>query len=325
MKDELALCILGAFAADLLIGDPRWMPHPVRVIGRMATLLEWLLTRTVGRNRFSGIVFTAIIVAGSYFSVWGLIQVAEHMDHGVAVGLCIYFLYTAFAARDLDVESSRVWKPLEAQNLECARRHLSMIVGRETAHLNECEITRATVETVAENTTDGVLSPLFFAVIGGAPLAIAYKAVNTLDSIVGHRTERYLQFGWASARLDDVANYIPARIGAVLFTAASFLLRLDAGTCWRMILRDAAKSPSPNAGIPEAAVAGALGVRLGGINVYQGQTLFRPYLGDPSRPLKPYDIRRAVHLMYLTSVLMLAFAVVTREFLIRTQPWKLLS
>ncbi len=325
MKDPLVLCILGAFALDLVLGDPRWMPHPVRLIGRTAVILEWLLTRVFGRNRFSGILFTLLIAGGAYFGTWGLLWGAGRIDPRLAVGVCVYLLYTAFAARDLDVESTRVWKALEAGDLPRARQDLSMIVGRETAELDEPEITRAAVETVAENTTDGVLAPLFFAVIGGAPLAIAYKAINTLDSMVGHRTPRYLKFGWASARLDDVANYIPARIGGVLLTIASFLARLDAAACWRMILRDAAKSPSPNAGIPEAAVAGALGVRLGGMNIYQGQRLFRPYLGDPIRPLERYDIRRAVKLMYVASLLMLVLGVATRELLVRTEPWKLLS
>lgn len=323
--DELAWSVLAAFALDLILGDPRWFPHPVRLIGWSALGLEWLLTRLLGRNRLAGVVFTLLIVGGSYAAVWGLIRAADRVDHSLAVGVSILLLYTSLAARDLDVESSRVYRDLKRGDLVGARERLSMIVGRETAHLDESEVSRAAVETVAENTVDGVISPLFFALLGGAPAAIAFKAASTLDSMVGHRTERYLKFGWASARLDDVLNFIPARLARLLYPVASFVSGLSVGGCWRIVWRDGLKSPSPNAGISEAAVAGALGVRLGGVNVYQGAPLFRPYLGDPTRPVERRDIRRAVHMMYASAVLALALFVGLRVFLVRTEPWKLLS
>jgi len=323
MRDELVWTVLVAFGIDLLLGDPRWLPHPVRLIGLIAVGLERLATRWLGRNRFSGTFFTLFIVGGSYAAVWGVILVADRIDHRLALGVSALILYTCFAARDLDVESTRVYGDLKRGDLVAARLSLSMIVGRETARLDEPEITRAAVETVAENTVDGVVSPLFFAILGGAPLAMAFKAANTLDSMVGHRTERYLKFGWASARLDDVLNFVPARIARLLYPVASLVCGLNVGNCWRIVWRDGLKSPSPNAGISEAAVAGALGVRLGGVNYYQGMELFRPYLGDPTRPLVRGDIRRAVHMMYATALLTLALLIGIRILIVTTQPWKL--
>lgn len=317
MTDELPWCVLVAFVLDLLLGDPHGMPHPVRAIGWTAIGLESFLTRLIGRNRFSGIIFTIFIVGGFSLGIWSLIRLADHYDHWLGLVATTYFLYTAFAARDLDVESTRVYRDLERGDLEAACNSLARIVGRDTTKLDEAEVTRAAVETVAENTVDGVLSPLFFAILGGAPAAMAFKAANTLDSMVGHRTARYLKFGWASARLDDVLNFIPARIARLLYPIASFLCGLSVVDCWRIVWRDGLKSPSPNAGISEAAVAGALGVRLGGHNSYQGQALFRPYLGDSARSLERHDIRRAVHLMYVTSLLMLALTVGARALMVR--------
>jgi adenosylcobinamide-phosphate synthase len=322
VKDELAFCVLGAIALDLVLGDPRWFPHPVRLMGWSARGLEWLLVRLLGRNRPAGMLFTLLIVGGSYASVRALLWAAERWDHRAALGLTTALLYTCFAARDLDVESTRVYRDLERGDLEASRRSLSMIVGRETSRLDEAEVTRAAVETVAENTVDGVISPLFFAILGGAPLAMAFKAASTLDSMVGHRTPRYLKFGWASARLDDLLNFIPARLARLFYPLSSLICGLSATNCWRIAWRDGQKSPSPNAGISEAAVAGALGVRLGGINFYEGMELCRPHLGDPLRPLDRRDIRRAVHLMYATEILMLAFLLGIRILFVTTQPWK---
>lgn len=317
MSDELSWCILVAFVLDLLLGDPQGMPHPVRAMGWTAIRLESFLTRLIGRNRFSGIIFTIFIVGGFSLGIWSLIRLADHYDHWLGLAVTTYVLYTAFAARDLDIESSRVYRDLEQNDLEAARKSLAMIVGRDTAELDEAEVTRAAVETVAENTVDGVLSPLFFAALGGAPAAMAFKAASTLDSMVGHRTTRYLKFGWASARLDDAINFIPARVARLLYPIASFLCGLSVVNCWRIAWRDGLKSPSPNAGISEAAVAGALGVRLGGHNSCHGQLLFRPYLGDSARSLERYDIRRAVHLMYVTCLLMLALTVGARALMVR--------
>lgn len=178
-----------------------------------------------------------------------------------------------------------------------------MIVGRDTGHLDSPEIVRGTVETVAENIVDAIISPLFFALLGGAPLAMAYRAVNTLDSMVGYKNDKYRDLGWASARLDDVANYIPARMTALLLTLCAALLRLDWRRCWHTVRRDARLHPSPNSGYPESAVAGALGIRLGGENVYHGVTSFRAYMGDPLRTMEPEDIIVTSRMMMWSSAI----------------------
>lgn len=322
MNDELVWSIAAAFALDLAIGDPRWMPHPVRLIGRCTVTLETVLSRLLGRSQLSGVIFAALIVGGSGLAVQELLLAAGRLDHRLAAALTVYFLYTAFAARDLEIESMQVYRTLRRGSLAAARRDVSMIVGRDTGRLTEGEVTRAAVETVAESTVDGIVSPLFFAVLGGAPAAIAFKAVSTLDSMVGHRTGRYGRFGWAAARLDDALNFIPARLARLVYPLGSLICGLDAAGCWRISWRDGWKSPSPNAGIGEAAVAGALGVRLGGANVYGGVKEVRPFLGDPTRPLEPEDIRRAVCLMYATSMLVLVLLLGARALVVLTEPWK---
>ncbi|HUY35272.1 MAG TPA: adenosylcobinamide-phosphate synthase CbiB [Pirellulales bacterium] len=303
---------MAAFAIDLVLGDPRWLPHPVRLIGRACTSLEAVLARVLGRGYVAGMLYTLVIVAGVWAVAAGLVGLAAAWDWRAGVAVQVLLLYTTLAARDLDVESRRVFLALEAGDLPRARGDLSQIVGRDTAGLDESEVVRAAVETVAENTVDGVVAPLVFALIGGAPAALAYKAINTLDSMVGHLDERYRKFGWASARLDDAANYLPARLARLLFPLASLACGLDAVRCWKVVWRDGHKSPSPNAGIPEAAVAGALGVRLGGVNYYQGAVLFRPFLGDPLQPLSRRHIPAAIRLMYVVAFLTLALGTAIR-------------
>lgn len=307
------LPLLGAYAIDLLVGDPRWIPHPVVIIGRGISGLEAPL-RKLGRGavteRCAGAVLAAAVVGGTYLGTEALLRWAGSVSGPLRVLLAVWLLSTALAGRGLAASALAVYRPLRQGDLAAARRRLSHIVGRDTQALEEREIVRGTVETVAENTVDGVVSPLFYAVLGGAPLALAYKAVNTLDSMVGYRNDRYRHFGWASARLDDLANYLPARLTGLLMVVAARLLRLDAGGAVRCVRRDAGKHPSPNSGIPEAAVAGALGVRLGGLNHYGGQASFRPYLGEEGRPLSPEHILQAIGLLRLTSLLALALGVV---------------
>lgn len=308
MIDPLTGCILAAFALDLVLGDPRWLPHPVRLFGLAARGLESLLTALLGRNRIAGALFTLAIVGGAYWGSWALVRLSAARDERLGFAVSIYLLYTAFAARDLDRHATRVGRALEEEDLPGARRHLSMIVGRDTAGLDEREVVRGAVESVAESTLDGVVAPLFFAFVGGAPAAMAFKAASTLDSLVGHKTDRYLRFGWASARLDDVLNWLPARIAQGLYPLASLVVGLRAALTWRISWRDGRKSPSPNAGISEAALAGALGVRLGGINTYDGVPEERTHLGEAIRDLESRDIRRAVAWMYASSILsLLAF------------------
>lgn len=304
---SLVWCLPAAFALDLALGDPRWLPHPVRIIGFAATILEKLFVSWLGRSYLSGVLFTAVIVGGAWAATAALVTGAAACDWRAGLIVETLLLYTTLAARDLDIESRRVHRALADNDLPSARRALSMIVGRDTNDLDEAEVVRATVETVAESSVDGVVAPLVFAMIGGAPAAMAFKAINTLDSMVGHRDDRYLRFGWASARLDDVANLVPARLARLVYPVASFICGHNALRTWRVAWRDGRNSPSPNAGIAEAAVAGALGVRLGGTNFYDGVASVRPHLGEPLVPLGREHIPAAIRLMYCVAVLTLLF------------------
>jgi len=296
-------CTAAALALDCWLGDPRWLPHPVRGIGRAAAWLEPALVSVLGRTYAAGVVFTLLIVGGAAGAAAVLLALASSVSAWLHTAVATLLLYTAFAARDLDVEASGVSKALRGGDLVAARRQLSRIVGRDTEKLPTPEIVRGAVETVAESTLDGCISPLFYAIVGGPVGVIAFKASSTLDSLVGHRDERYERFGWASARLDDVLGLIPARLTRFWFPIAALLCGLRARASWRIAWRDGRCSPSPNAGIPEAAAAGALGVQLGGVNTYQGHAESRPLLGEPLRPLETADIDRAVQLMYTVTAL----------------------
>lgn len=212
-----------------------------------------------------------------------------------------WLISTTIASKGLKDAGMAVYVELQKGDIPAARKALGMIVGRDTTSLDCPEIVRGTVETVAENIVDAIISPLFYALIGGAPLAMVYRAVNTLDSMVGYKNDKYRDLGWASARLDDVANFIPARITALLLALCAWLLRLDWRNCLQMVKRDARLHPSPNSGYPESAVAGALGIRLGGENVYHGVASFRAYMGDPVRAMEPDDIIQTSRMMMLCS------------------------
>ncbi|MCL4426500.1 MAG: adenosylcobinamide-phosphate synthase CbiB [Firmicutes bacterium] len=296
-----------AYLVDLLVGDPPFLTHPVVYMGRFISWLEgrlWVKDEVPWRLRLKGVFLALSLIGLAYQSTALLLQGIQLLHPWLAQSLEIWMISTTIAARSLDQAATRVYLPLMEGDLVQARTLVGKIVGRDTGNLPEREIVRATIETVAENTVDGVLSPLFYAFLGGAPLAMAFKAISTLDSMVGYRDERYLHFGWASARLDDLANYLPARISLPLLALAANLLALDGKRAWVTARRDARKHPSPNGGIPEAAVAGALGVQLGGVNYYDGKPAFRALLGEPRRDLERKDIRRAVRLMYLSSLLL---------------------
>lgn len=298
---ELVACTALALALDCWLGDPHWLPHPVRGMGRACLWLEPVLVRALGRTRLAGVVLVIAIVGGSAALAWGALALAAQVSTLLHFALATLLLYTAFAARDLDLEAQGISAALRAADLPGARRALSRIVGRDTAQLGESEVVRGAVESVAESTLDGCLSPLFWAFVGGPPAALAFKAASTLDSMVGHRDEKYLHFGWAAARLDDVLGWLPARVARAFFPLGAALCGLRPLGAWRIAWRDGRRSPSPNAGIPEAAVAGALGIQLGGVNTYHGEVQRRPELGDALRPLEVADIRHAVDLMYATT------------------------
>jgi adenosylcobinamide-phosphate synthase len=308
---ELALaCLL-----DALLGDPRWFPHPVRLMGRTIALFDRGIRRVAhgpAAERTAGIALALGVPSLAYAAGWLAIEWAGRIHASWRAALVVMLAWTMLAARDLVDHATDVSRALEGGDLDRARHAVARVVGRDTAHLSEPEIVRATVETIAESTSDGVIAPLFYLAVGGPPLALAYKAVNTLDSMVGHRDEPYRYLGWAPARLDDVANWVPARLSALLLVAAAGLSARRAGQAWRVLRRDGHKHPSPNSGRPEAAMAGALGVQVGGVNVYGGVPSERPRLGDAVTPLAPRHITEALSLMALASVLAALLAVMVR-------------
>ncbi|MBW5467816.1 cobalamin biosynthesis protein CobD [Brevibacillus formosus] len=310
MTEVWILC--AAYLIDRVVGDPRSLPHPVIIMGWWITRLERVIRSLVKEEshlKLAGVLFPLVIVGGSYAFVWLLLWGAAFIHPVLAWILGAWLISTTIATKGLADAGMEIARHLTAGDMEAARRSLSMVVGRDTERLDEPEVCRGAVETVAENIVDAIVSPLIYAAIGGAPLAMAYRAANTLDSMVGYKNERYLNLGWASARFDDVLNYIPARLTALLLVAASWLQRLDGKQCWAMIRRDAHLHPSPNSGLPEAGVAGALGVQLGGLNYYQGVASNRAKMGDAKRPLQASDIVATIRLMYLVSLLCLLVSV----------------
>jgi adenosylcobinamide-phosphate synthase len=304
--------ILIAVALDLLVGDPAWLPHPVRGIGRLAVALESLARRTLGNTRVAGLAAALSTYALAGAAAWGAIRLSAAVDPLAGDVMSILVIYTTIAARDLARHSMAVFRPLVVGDLVEARRRVGAIVGRDTDRLDEAGVARAAVESVAESTVDGVTAPLMFAVVAGPVGAMVYRAINTLDSLFGHQDERYERFGWAAARIDDLANYLPARLTAPLVCLAALLLRLRPGLAWRTLLRDGRNHQSPNAGLTEAATAGALGVQLGGLNYYDGQPLEKPTIGEAVVPLSPRHIRLANALMFATAGLFLMACLLLR-------------
>jgi adenosylcobinamide-phosphate synthase len=267
--------------------------------------MEKPLRRLVPSERVAGITAVSLVVGLTGIITYAMILGSTRIHPYAGNAVSIVLLYTTFASRDLMMHSYRVYRALGQKDLREARRCVSMLVGRDTDQLSEQGVSRAAVESVAENLVDGVTAPLFFAILGGPLAAMMYKAVSTLDSTFGYKDEKYLYFGWASARLDDVANYVPARLTAPLIAATAAILGFRPLNCLRIYLRDGRKHPSPNAGLSEAAVAGALGVQLGGLNYYDGEPHEGSYLGDPLRSLDIRDILSANQLMLGTAVLFL--------------------
>jgi adenosylcobinamide-phosphate synthase len=301
--------LLLACALDAAIGDPRWLPHPVRAMGYVVVRFEKAIRKVVtepGALRVAGVVLAAGLPSFAFLLGWVMIASGSAIHEWVGRGSEILLACTTLAWRDLIDHVGAVVDSLKAGSLPDARRVVSLIVGRDTEQLSEQEVVRATIETIAESASDGVIAPLFYLALGGPPLALAYKAVSTLDSMVGHQDEQYRDFGWASARLDDVINWIPARLTAWLMVVAAGLSLQDLTRVIRsatVLLRDGHKHPSPNSGRPEAAMAGALGIRLGGVNVYDGLPQGRPYLGDEGHKLSIHHIVQAKWMMTIAYLL----------------------
>lgn len=303
-----------AFLLDTLIGDPHTRLHPVALMGNLISLLEKLLLRADDSSTaklIKGAALTAIMI-GSSWALGLAIERAAHSTGSLTSEIFIEALTLAFmmSPRSLAEAGREIHDLLVLGNIVEARRKVGWIVGRDTDQLNEPEIVRATVETIAENTVDGIISPLFFFLIGGLPMAVAYRAANTMDSMLGYKNDKYLYFGRAAARLDDVMNYLPARLTSILFITAAAVLNLDYKNALHMVCRDANKHPSPNGGYAEAAVAGALNIRLGGFNSYFGRQTFRAYMGEAIEVLAANHILLAIRMMYTATILFLTFALI---------------
>lgn len=303
---SLAACIAG-FALDFIFGDPAWIYHPVRMIGKGIELGERILRRICGEKHLTaaGGVLWLMTAGLSFLFPLGLLFLAYRIHPGLGFALEAFWCFQILAARSLCRESTKVYDRLQENDLPGARRAVSMIVGRDTESLTEEGVTKAAVETVAENTSDGVTAPLIYLMIGGAPLGFLYKAVNTMDSMLGYKNDRYLYFGRVPAGMDDIFNYIPARLTALLMIAAAYLTGLDGKNAWKIYRRDRKKHASPNAAQTESVCAGALRVRLAGDAVYFGKLYKKEFIGDSLRPIEPQDIRRTQRLMYVTALLVL--------------------
>jgi adenosylcobinamide-phosphate synthase len=309
-----------AYGLDLLVGDPLWLPHPTRWIGRLITWTESVFydgNASPSLQRLAGCAFWMSVIAGVLVGTMFLIEISIHLSTVLAHAVLIWLAYTTLATRSLHRESFRVIKALCEGDLSTARRLLAAIVGRDTGQLEEKEILRAVMETVAENISDGIIAPLVYLALGGPLAAIAYKTVNTMDSMVGYQNERYQYFGWCAARADDLANWVPARLSGIILIGASACLNLDWRRSWQVMRRDARKMKSPNAGYPEAAAAGALGVQLGGTNIYFGQAVEKPALGDAGEPMTPDSYRLMIRLMYLASFMAFVLALGARYMVIK--------
>lgn len=295
----------GGFLLDLLLGDPYQLPHPIRWIGWLIGRLEKWLNR--GKNHkisvYRGILLVVLVTGITVSVTFGILCLARAIHWFLRFLVEMIMTWQILAAKCLKTESMKVYRCLKEKDLEAARRAVSMIVGRDTACLEKDGVAKAAIETVAENTSDGVIAPMLYTALGGPVLGFFYKAVNTMDSMVGYKNEKYLYFGRAAAKLDDVVNYIPSRISACLMVGAAYLKgkEFSGKNAWRIYRRDSRNHASPNSAQTESVCAGALGIRLAGDASYFGKIVKKPYIGDVLRPVETEDIRRANTLMYLTA------------------------
>lgn len=298
------LSIYIGYIIDLIVGDPYSFPHPVRYIGKLIKITENNIRKIAKSDKglkIGGFFLWFITVGITYLITYGVVKLSS-FNEIVFILVNSFIIYTTLATKCLKDEAVKIYNVLKTGDLEKSRIQLSYIVGRDTTNLSKQEIIRATVETVAENTVDGIIAPMFYAFIGGAPLAMAYKAINTLDSTVGYKNDKYMNLGFASAKIDDIANYIPARISVILMTLGSMILGYDYKKCFNISIRDRKNHKSPNCAYPEGAVAGALGVQLGGTNIYFGKAVYKPTIGDKNREIEKDDIVKTNRIMYATSI-----------------------
>ena len=311
--------VLGGFVLDTLFGDPPWLPHPVVLMGKAISALEKRLRarlpQTPQGELLGGAVVAFTLPVGTFLLTSLVCLGAAKLSPWLGLAVQMFWCGQALAAKGLVQESTNVYRALIKPDLPAARKAVSRIVGRDTQNLTLEGVTKAAVETVAENASDGVIAPLLYMLLGGAPLALTYKAINTMDSMLGYKNEKYLYFGRAAAKLDDAANYLPSRLAGLLWCAAAALTGNSPKGAWRIWRRDRRSHASPNSAQTESACAGALGVQLAGPAYYFGEYYAKPTIGDPLRPIEPEDIRRANRMMYAESVLALAVGLAVRAIL----------
>lgn len=306
MTISLVALVMG-YILDLIFGDPYWMPHPVRFIGNLISILEKVIRRFMPKTKrgeyIGGIILTVMVVSISMVIPLVIILMAKSINTYLALTVETFMCYQILATKSLKVESMKVYDELAKNDLPSARKAVSMIVGRDTKDLTFSGVAKAAVETVAENTSDGIIAPMIFIAIGGAPMGFFYKAINTMDSMVGYKNEKYINFGRFAAKLDDVVNYLPARISAYEMILSSFFLRYDYKNAFKIYKRDRYNHASPNSAQTESVCAGALDVQLAGNAYYFGKLYEKPTIGDDIREINYDDIKKANRLLYCTSII----------------------
>ena len=301
--------IIAGFILDLIFGDPHWLPHPICLIGNLIGFIERNLRPRLEPNKgallLGGALMVIIVLVISFVVPMAILLAAGMVSPWLAFALETLMCYQIFATKCLRDESMKVYTALHNHDLADARVKLSWIVGRDTQNLDEEEITKGAVETVAENTADGIIGPMFYMFLGGVPLAFLYKGINTMDSMVGYKNDKFLYFGRCAAKLDDLANLLPARITGLVMIGAAFVLGLDGKNAWKIFWRDRYNHLSPNSAMTESVTAGALNIQLGGDHFYFGKLVHKDTIGDDIRPVCPEDIVKTNRLLYMTAVLCL--------------------
>lgn len=299
---NILIMILG-YIMDLVFGDPYWFPHPVRFIGKLISKTEKFIRKHAKSEKslkYWGILMWLVPVVTTALVTALIVKIASFNKY-VEIFVSAFIIYTTLSTKCLKDEATKIYNVLETGDIKKSRVQLSYIVGRDTTNLSQSEIIRATVETVAENTVDGTISPMFYGFLFGPVGAMTYKAINTLDSMVGYKNDKYLNLGCVSAKLDDVANFIPARLTAIFMPLGAFLCGMNGANSFKIAIRDRKNHKSPNCAFAEGAAAGAIGIQLGGTNIYFGKEVYKPTIGDKKRELENYDIVRMNKLMYATT------------------------
>lgn len=311
---ELIIKIWIAFILDLIFGDPENITHPVQIIGKLIEILEKILLRKKYKVLTGGLL-AIITILSTYFICY---FISKNIKNPIFAILEIYLMYTIFSINSLAREGKKVYNILKKGDIEVARKELSYLVSRDTNEMDEKMIIRSTMETISENTVDGVIAPMFYMILGGLPLAMTYKAINTLDSMVGYKNKKYIEFGKISAKIDDVANFIPARITGILIVIVAFILKYDYKNSFKIFMRDRKNHSSPNSGHPEASVAGAIGVQFGGKVSYFGKNVEKPTIGNKVKEFETEDILKNIKIMKITAIIgLVVFSLIKFLFLIK--------